>query len=76
VGFATPSGLMNSALFAVALKHFITHMNVAKDKPAILVMDKHESHVTLETMVAARENGLVILSVLPHCSHRMHLWTI
>ena len=46
-------------------------MNVSKDNPAILVMDNHESHVTLETIDVARENGLVILSFPPHCSHRM-----
>ena len=34
-------------------------------------MDNHESQVTLETIDVARENGLVILSFPPHCSHRM-----
>ena len=35
------------------------------------MMDNHESHVSLETINAASENGLVILSFPPHCSHRM-----
>lgn len=46
-------------------------MNVSKDNPGILVMDNHESHVTLQTIDLARENGLIILSFPPHCSHRM-----
>ena len=71
LGLATASGWMNSELFVVVLKHFITHMNVSKDNPAIIVMDNHESHVTLETIDTARENGLIILSFPPHCSHRM-----
>ena len=37
-------------------------MNVSPDNPAILVMDNHESHVTLATIDTARENGLIILS--------------
>ena len=57
MGLATPSGWMNSELFPLVLKHFIKHMNVSKDNPAILVMDNHESHVTLETIDVARENG-------------------
>ena len=71
LGLATPSGWMNSELFPLVLNHFIKHMNVSKDNPAILLMDNHESHVTLQTIDLARENGLVILSFLPHCSHRM-----
>ena len=71
LGLATPSGWMNSELFPIVLKHFIKHMNVSKDNPAIIVMDNHESHVTLETIDLARENGLVILSFPPRCSHRM-----
>ena len=71
LGLATPSGWMNCELFVVVLKHFIKHMNVSKNNPAILVMDNHESHVTLQTIDTARENGLIILSFPPHCSHRM-----
>ena len=71
LGLATSSGWMNSELFVVVLKHFIKHMNVSPDNPAILVMDNHESHVTLATIDTARENGLIILSFPPHCSHRM-----
>ena len=50
LGLVTPSGWKNSELFPLVLKHFIKHMNVSKDNPAILVMDNHESHVTLETI--------------------------
>ena len=71
LGLATPSGWMASELFPLVFKHFIKHMNVSKDNPTILVMDNHESHVTLETIDLARENGLIILSFRPHCSQRM-----
>ena len=71
LGLATPSGWMNCELFVVVLKHFTKHMNVSKNNPAILVMDNHESHVTLQTIDTARENGLIILSLPPHCSYRM-----
>ena len=71
LGLATPSGWMNCELFVVVLKHFIKHMNVFQNNPAIIVMDNHESHVTLQTIDTVREHGLIILSFPPHCSHRM-----
>ena len=49
--FATSSGMMNSELFLVVLKHFIKPMNVSKDNPAIVAIDNPESHVTLETIL-------------------------
>ncbi|KAG1696941.1 hypothetical protein GQR58_006140 [Nymphon striatum] len=39
--------------------------------PAILLMDNHESHLSLEVMDMARENGLTIVTFPPHCSHRL-----
>ena len=43
----TPSGWMNSELFPEVFKHFIKYMNVSKNNPVVLVMDKHESHLRL-----------------------------
>ena len=43
----TPSGWMTSELFPEVLKHFIKHMKVSKNNPAVLVMDNHESYLTL-----------------------------
>ena len=43
----TPSGWMTSELFPEVFKHFIKHMNVSKNNPAVLVIDNHESHLRL-----------------------------
>lgn len=71
LGLAAPSGWMNGELFVEVLRHFIKFMNASKEEPAVLFMDNHESHVSLEVIDMARENGLVIVSFPPHCSHRM-----
>ena len=70
-GFANSSGWMNRELFPQVLTHFISQMNISKDKPGILVMDNHDSHTTIDVIDLAREKGLIILTFPPHCSHRM-----
>jgi hypothetical protein len=36
-----------------------------------LVFDNHESHLTIETLNLAKENGVVIVTLPPHCSHKL-----
>ena len=71
LGLATPSGWMNGELFPEVLKHLIKHMNISKTNPALLVMDNRESHLGIETIDLAKQNGLIILTFPPHCSHKL-----
>lgn len=34
-------------------------------------MDNHESHCSLDAILFARENGIVLVTFPPHCSHRL-----
>ena len=71
VGFAVSSGWMNSDLFPKALQHFIEQMNVSPNNPAILFLDNHSSHLSIEAIALAKQNGLHLLTFPPHCSHRL-----
>lgn len=71
LGLANSTGWMVSDLFTVALKHFIRNMNVSTENPCVLLMDNHESHLSMETIELARNHGLVMLTFPPHCSHKM-----
>lgn len=71
LGLAVQSGWMNSEVFPLALKHFIKHIGCSKDNPAILFMDNHESHLSLEVIDAARDHGLSIITFPPHTSHKL-----
>ena len=51
---ATQSGWMNSELFPKVLEHFIEHMDVSVTKRGVLVMDNHESHISVEVVEMAR----------------------
>lgn len=70
-GFATSSGWMTNELFPQVLQHFISHMNSSKDHKTLLLLDNHASHVSLDTIQIAKENGVVLLTFPPHCSHRL-----
>ena len=70
-GLARVSGWMTSDLFPEALAHFIKFMSVSKDNPGVLLMDNHISHLSLDAIDMAKENGLSLLTFPPHCSHKL-----
>lgn len=65
------SGWMTSILFYKVLEHIQKHTSCTKESRILLIMDNHESHCSLENILYARDNGIVILTLPPHCSHRL-----
>ena len=53
------------------MKHFAQITRCSKEHPVLLIIDNHGSHTTLEAVEFARENGIVILTLYPHTSHKM-----
>ena len=37
----------------------------------ILILDNHDSHISIETIDLSKENGVTLLMLLPHCSHKL-----
>ena len=70
LGLATQSGWMTADLFPRVLAH-IKNIGCSIKNPAVLLMDNHESHLSLEALDLARENGLTLVTFPPHCSHRL-----
>lgn len=56
-------------LFLKVLEHVATRSSI--DLPILLIMDNHESHCNLGIIQYARNKGIVILTIPPHCSHRL-----
>ena len=56
------------ALFEL-FKHFVKHVRCTHEKPYLLLLDDHESHICIKGLDFAKENGIVMLSLLPHCTH-------
>lgn len=71
LGVATKSGWINSSIFLEVLKHIQKKISCSKDNPILLLVDNHESHVTIEAVDYARENGIIYLSFPPHTTHRL-----
>lgn len=42
-----------------------------KRKKVLLLLDNHPSHITISALDYCKENGIVILSFPPHCSHKL-----
>ena len=71
ISVANPSGWMSTACFTEFMKHFIKHTKRSKDCPVILILDNHDSHISIETINLSKENGVPLLTLPPHCSHKL-----
>lgn len=65
------SGWSNSDVFLEFLNHFIKHVKPSKDDKVLLIMDNHESHISIDAIELARENGIIMLTIPPHTSHKL-----
>ncbi|XP_066950693.1 uncharacterized protein [Macrobrachium rosenbergii] len=70
-GAANPSGWMKESNFLEFLKHFVKHTKCSKEHPVLLLLDNHDSHLSIDGLDYCKANGIVALSFPPHCSHRM-----
>lgn len=69
---AAKSGWMSSDIFSDEfLPHFVRQTRCSKAQPVLLLMDNHESHISLKSITIAKENGIVVLTLPPHTSHRL-----
>ena len=66
------SGWMQKEIFVAWLKHFIQYTATTKENPCLLILDGHSTHTkSLELIDVARESGVTIVCLPPHCTHRM-----
>ena len=68
LGLAHPSGWMTDLNFLEVLKHIVKHTRCTTEKPILLILDNHESHVAISVLDFAKQSGVVMLSFPPHCS--------
>ena len=64
------SGWMDNILFKEwFIKHFLSH--AGSGRPLLLLMDGHSSHYNLEAVTMARNNGIILFTLVPHTTHEM-----
>jgi hypothetical protein len=61
---------MTSGQFIQVMKHFIHHTNSSKECQNLLLFYNHDSHLSVAVIDLARENGVTIVALLPHCTHK------
>ena len=73
IGYANSptSGWMTGQLFLKVLEHIKKLVRCSVEDPVLLLMDNHESLCTLDAINYYCENGMVVLTFPPHCTHRM-----
>ncbi|CAH2101982.1 unnamed protein product [Euphydryas editha] len=71
VATISDSGWINESIFIDYLRHFISFVKPTKEDPVLLILDNHESHISLGAYELFREHGLHVLSLPPHVSHKM-----
>lgn len=71
IGLVSDSGFINTDLFIEYLRHFKKNVQPTKDNPVLLILDNHSSHLSLVAVNYCRDNGIHLLTLPPHSSHKM-----
>lgn len=65
------SGWMTSDNFLKVLEHFVKHVRCSAEHNVVLIMDNHESHLSVAGIDYCKENGIIILTLPPHTSDHL-----
>jgi hypothetical protein len=65
------SGWINKELFVQWLHHFIDFSRSSRANKVLLILDNHEAHSSATAIDLCKENGVILLSLPPHTSHKM-----
>ncbi len=69
IPLAHPSGWVTEDNCFIDLKHLHSQVKCTKEKPILLFMDNHISHMGYSICVFAKENGIILQTLPPHGSH-------
>ncbi|XP_071941055.1 uncharacterized protein [Antedon mediterranea] len=53
------------------LQHVITPTRCSVDHNILMILDNHKLHISIQCIDTAKENGVVLLTLPPHTSHRL-----
>ncbi|XP_065670384.1 uncharacterized protein LOC136088982 [Hydra vulgaris] len=70
-GSAHSSGWMTETNFLKYIKHFSIHARCSNDRPCLVLIDNHSSHLDAAVLDFCKENGITFLSFPAHCSHKL-----
>ena len=65
------SGWTDSPLFIEWLTDFVAVTHASKTNEQLIVLYVHHSHKTLEAINFCRDNGIHLITLPLHCTHKM-----
>ncbi|CAG4997620.1 unnamed protein product [Parnassius apollo] len=65
-----PSDSMTAENFIKFLQHFKKYTKCSVEYPMLIIMDNHDSHISIESLNFAKKNGINLLTIPPHTSHK------
>ena len=71
VGFATQNGWMTSEIFLDVVNQIRRFKLASRENPILLMLNNHDSHLSFNVIELAREDGIHIVTLPPHCSHKL-----
>ncbi|XP_072397987.1 uncharacterized protein [Diabrotica undecimpunctata] len=71
IGAANPSGWSTAKIFLQFLDHLISCTKPIQEKPILVIMDNHDTHISIDIIDKAKNSGVVLLTIHPHTSHKM-----
>ena len=73
IGTCSDNGWTNNycEIFVKWLEHFKAIAKPVPNEKLILIIEGHDSHKTLAALDFACENGIKMITLPPHCTHKM-----
>ncbi|KAI4465189.1 hypothetical protein MML48_3g00002243 [Holotrichia oblita] len=65
------SAYMTGDLFFKWIKHFVKFARPTAENKALLILDGHATHKTLEALEFAKKNHVILFCLPAHCTHRL-----
>jgi len=47
---------------------------VANEYQSLLILDKHKNYISFQLFVMTEENGVTLLTIIPHILHQLQSW--
>ena len=69
-GAVSRSGWMNGESFVEVLEYFQKHARASVGKKVLLILDNHESHITVKSLDFCKKNRIILLTLPPHTSNK------
>ncbi|KAJ8954880.1 hypothetical protein NQ318_016816 [Aromia moschata] len=57
--------------FVEFVRHFINFSRCSKERSVLMLLDNHDSHLSIEALDLLKDNGVVAISFPPRCSHKL-----